>query len=116
MALIFYMSSMPEPPLPGGISDKVAHTLGYAALGWLAARAVGGGLGAPMRMRDALVAIAIGVAYGISDEYHQSFVPGRDSDIHDVYADAVGAAIGACAWWAIIALHKPQTPKAKSKR
>ncbi|MCQ6560393.1 VanZ family protein [Paenibacillus mendelii] len=31
--------------------------------------------------------------YGISDEYHQSFVGGRSPDIYDVRNDAIGAAL-----------------------
>ena len=31
-----------------------------------------------------------GVFYAISDEWHQSFVPNRESSVHDVMADGVG--------------------------
>jgi VanZ family protein len=41
------------------------------------------------------LAIAVGTAYGASDEWHQSFVPNRSSDSGDLAADAVGAAAGA---------------------
>jgi len=104
MAFIFYLSSMPEPPLPPAVNDKEAHSSGYALLALLVARAAAGGLGRRVTRTVALVAIAVAIAYGISDEFHQSFVPGRDSDIHDVYADAVGAVIGtmACGAWGII--------------
>jgi VanZ family protein len=100
MAFIFVLSSMSEPPMPADVSDKLAHTAGYAVLGLLAMRAVAGGAGMPMRVWQALAAVAIAVAYGATDEYHQSFVPGRDADVHDIYADAIGAAIGTAAWWA----------------
>ncbi len=33
--------------------------------------------------------------YGVSDEYHQSFVPGRSSDVWDILADSVGACAAA---------------------
>ena len=108
MAVIFYVSSMPQPPLPSGVSDKVAHTFGYALLGALTMRAVAGSAGQPLRVWHVLTAIAIAVAYGVTDEYHQSFVPGRDADVHDVYADALGATLGAGLWWAIISLRKSQ--------
>lgn len=32
----------------------------------------------------------IGAIYGLSDEWHQSFVPGRDCSVYDVAADALG--------------------------
>jgi VanZ family protein len=100
MAFIFYMSSMSEPPLPANMSDKLAHTLGYSLLGTLILRAVAGRSGRRLRWSQIVVAILLATLYGVSDEYHQSFVPGRDSDIHDVYADAIGGAIGAGVWFA----------------
>ncbi len=39
-------------------------------------------------------AILIGTLYGVSDEFHQSFVPGRESTIPDIVADAVGSCLG----------------------
>ena len=42
----------------------------------------------------------IAAAYGASDEWHQFFVPGRQSDWHDLAADAAGAAAVAGALWA----------------
>lgn len=32
-------------------------------------------------------------AYGITDEFHQSFVPGRSPDVMDLRNDAIGAAL-----------------------
>jgi len=94
------MSSMSEPPLPAAVTDKEAHSAGYTLLGLLVARAAAGGLGRRVSWGVALAAIAITIAYGVSDEFHQSFVPGRDADIHDVYADATGAVIGTVVCWA----------------
>ncbi|MCA9424620.1 MAG: VanZ family protein, partial [Candidatus Omnitrophica bacterium] len=47
-----------------------------------------------------LIAIALSALYGISDEFHQSFVPERTSDIFDWFADLVGASL-------LFALQKP---------
>ena len=45
-ALIFTLSSISSvPALPGGMSDKSAHFLLYSGLGFLVARAIGGGAG-----------------------------------------------------------------------
>lgn len=100
MAVIFCLSSLPDAPLPPGMSDKSGHGLGYMGLGLTVVRAVAGGLPHPITMRIALTAIAITVGYGVSDEWHQSFVTGRSAEVADVYADAAGAAAAAAACWA----------------
>ena len=100
MAVIFFVSSLSEAPLPDGMSDTSGHGLGYASLGFTVVRAVAGGLPRRITWRIALVALAICVGYGVSDEWHQSFVPGRTADIADVYADAAGACAAAVVCWA----------------
>jgi hypothetical protein len=74
-------------------------------------RALSGGLPARVGMRAAVTCVLLAVAYGITDEFHQSFVPGRSAELYDLYADAVGAIVGtAVCWaWGIISL-SPDTP------
>jgi VanZ family protein len=52
-----------------------------------------------------LAACLVAILYGATDEFHQSFVPGRDADVFDLFADAGGAfaAAGAIRAWGIIA-------------
>lgn len=100
MALIFVISAQPQPPLPPQISDKQGHGIGYMGLAVTVTRALAGGLGAGATPSIAAAAWAISSAYAVSDEWHQSFVPGRSSDVHDWYADTIGALIGAGACWA----------------
>ena len=111
MAAIFYLSSLHDPPLPGGVSDKAGHLLGYVVLGVLVTRGVGGGLPVRISAAVASLSVLITTAYGLSDELHQMFVPGRSADIYDVAADAAGAAIavGACALWGILPLRSAST-------
>ncbi len=45
------------------------------------------------RLRRAILVILFCSLYGISDEWHQSFVVGRSSDVLDWLADASGAAL-----------------------
>lgn len=75
--------------------DKGAHVVEYGVLGMLVAHALAGTY--PSRSRAALWWWATGltVLFGMTDEIHQAFVPGRSSDILDVAADAVGAVAGA---------------------
>jgi VanZ family protein len=96
MGLIFFFSSLPDPGgPPGGISDKTAPVLIYAALGASLVRALAGGRITAMTLTRILFAAALGTLYGVSDEIHQHFVPPRTPDILDVAADAVGALVGA---------------------
>jgi len=100
MAAIFYVASLSEPPLPPGISDKPSHSLAYLGLAITIARAFAGGLPARVGRRAAVASVLLTIAYGITDEFHQSFVPGRSAELYDLYADAIGAIIGTAACWA----------------
>ncbi len=104
MAAIFFVSGQSQPPVPGGLSNAAGHVIAYAGLGFLLVRAVAGGLGGRITGRVAGSALAIATVYGVTDEVHQMFVPGRVADINDVIADAAGAllAVGACWAWGII--------------
>lgn len=91
MGLIFYLSAQsdPGPDLPG-FGGVIAHFLEYALLAALWTWAL-----APQLEHRALgVAAAITFVYALSDEYHQSLVPGRDSDPLDLLVDAAGIAVG----------------------
>ena len=88
--VIFALSSrstLPTPALFPGF-DKAAHFGAYALLGFLLARGA-----AASRLGPGWV-LALGLLYGASDEYHQSFVPGRTVDAWDWVADALGVAAG----------------------
>ena len=100
MTVIFYVSSLNDPALPAGTTDKTWHAVGYAGLAVLACRALSGGLGRRLTLRTAVAAVAIATAYGVTDEFHQTFVPGRGWDANDLAADAIGACAGTFAAWA----------------
>ncbi len=95
MALIFAASSIPNlRNLPGGMSDKSGHSIGYAMLAGVLLRAFAGGRLRGVTWKAGLSAIVLATLYGVSDEFHQLFVPGRSADPYDVLADCVGATIG----------------------
>lgn len=100
MVAIFVVSSFHNAPLPPGVSDKPAHAFAYLGLGFVIARALGGGLPPRITRRDVFMGLAIAVAYAASDEFHQRFVPGRYADLGDLYADTIGSAIALSACWA----------------
>ncbi len=95
--LIFWQSSGPLPPrtpdLPG--LDKLAHFAIYALLAFLAARAFATLPAADRAQVLPWAGAVFAVLYGLGDEIHQSFVPGRNADLWDLVADASGAIVGA---------------------
>ena len=100
-ALIFVLSSMSTLPAPpGGFTDKHAHFVTYGVLAALLVWAITDR--APLRTTWTVAATAVALAalYGASDEWHQSFVPGREVSVLDFAADTAGAALAAVGLWA----------------
>ena len=95
LGLSFYLSSRPGHELPELMPDYVAHALEYLALGLLVLRAFNGGLMPRPTGRTFLRAAALCLAWGIANEIHQSWVPGRHATASDVVSDFVGA-VAAC--------------------
>ena len=102
MAAFFVVSRTPIPPVPIGlaVSDLIAHAVAYAFLGAAMLRGVAGAKWAGVTAGGAVLAAVLAAAYGLADEFHQSFVPGRTSELRDVAADALGSAAGAGLIWA----------------
>lgn len=76
---------------------KTAHVAEYAVLAllfWRALRKPARNDGRPWNWREAGLAIAFVVAFAISDEVHQRFVPSRQAQVSDVFVDSLGAALG----------------------
>jgi len=98
MAVIFAFSSEsnPVPEVTDHVWDKLLHIIEYGGLAILVARALAGeGLA---WLSASVVAAMLTVGYAASDEYHQGFVPGRNSDLRDWVADSVGAVVGAAVY------------------
>jgi len=93
--VIFLLSSQHGFDIPSLFpgQDKLMHALvfgifGFLVMGSLPAAAPG------YTSRQAWAAIAVVAVYGILDEVHQRFVPGRSADVFDVIADITGGLIG----------------------
>lgn len=101
MAVLFYLSHQPTLETPHLFSgqDKLFHALAYAVLGFLllGSRHLSGNGFSNAQMRGSILVASL---YGISDEFHQYFVPGRNSDVWDWVADTLGAliAVSLLAW------------------
>ena len=91
MGVIFWLSAQPDLPSPVELpyGDKLSHFTAYGILSslyLLSMRRSGG-----YTLGQVLLAAGLATLYGVSDEWHQSFVPGRSPDLWDVVADASGA-------------------------
>lgn len=95
MGAIFFLSSLSEAPLPQGMSDHAGHSIGYAMLGVLVLRGLAGASWQGVTAWRGVATVAFCTLYGMSDEWHQSFVPGRTPAWDDVAADFRGALLGA---------------------
>ena len=98
--LIVYLSSQsyPDQRLPSfifGFSDKVLHAFEYGILGILLYRAFKQTNETTRSLSLALICV---IAFGISDEVHQWFVPHRQADFWDLVADTFGAAFLILVW------------------
>lgn len=103
MGLIFFMSSRQQLPTvdQNGPLDwswrQAGHLAEYTVLALLFYHALQGGPTGQARLAWAL---GLAVAYGLSDELHQAFVPGRNSNLEDILFNSTGAGLGILAvWW-----------------
>lgn len=90
-ALIFWLSSQETLPTPMLFEnqDKAHHLLAYFGMGILCWRSFNHFITVPIIL--AISSVLFCSLYGISDEWHQSFVPGRMSGADDWLADTTGA-------------------------
>ena len=90
-SFIFWLSSKPTLPAPMLFThqDKIFHMGAYFIMGILAWRFFNDLFAKPIIVF--LVSLCFSSIYGISDEWHQSYVPGREADILDWLADTLGA-------------------------
>ena len=111
MALLFLASSIPGSSfaLRSGYS-LAAHALAYGLLGVLVLHALAGGRWRDVTGRHAAGAVLIAGLYGLSDELHQRFVPGRTPELLDLGADVAGALCGVLFVWAcgiVLSIRQP---------
>jgi len=89
--LIFYLSDQSSLPAPMLFphQDKLFHAVAYGVLAILAINSLKYFIKPyHLAVRGAFIFCAV---YGLSDEWHQSFVIGRDSSILDWLADCSGS-------------------------
>ena len=96
MGIIFYLSSQPGDTidLPDITDiDKLLHSLVYGVLALTAAFGVPKQYLKKHPVRTAVLVVLFCLLYGISDEFHQSFVPNRTPSLLDLAADTLGSVV-----------------------
>lgn len=75
---------------------KVGHFIGYFGLGLAYHHALTG-----LTLRPGIWTILLSAAYAVSDEIHQTFVPGRHAELRDIFIDtsAAACAVLAISWF-----------------
>ena len=104
MALLFKSSatsgsdiSFLVPPM-----DKILHGLAYACLGFSFSLWFKPDFWKNKTIKAFFFSVLFTAIYGISDELHQSFVPGRDASVGDFLADTVGGFAGTSVYFFIL--------------
>jgi VanZ family protein len=100
--LIAWMSGQSEPPVPSDVFphwDKVMHV---GAFGLMDLLVLLGMLRSKYHysLRALLIAPALyTILFGIGDEFHQAFTPGREVDPLDIVSDTLGAVLMQTCFW-----------------
>ncbi len=97
MGGIFYLSQQTAPlgATASNVESIFAHVSLYVGLAFLLQWALtGGAVRRRLVFGWAPIAFALTVLYGVSDEVHQAFVPGRTPALIDITFDAAGAMLG----------------------
>lgn len=94
--IIYYLSDQPGLDIAPLFShqDKLIHVLAYALLGIFCMGALQKSTAGYRPVQLWAVTTLTGL-YGLLDEYHQGFIPGRFSTVGDVIADLTGGFLGA---------------------
>jgi len=101
---IYYFSSLPQAPFVMTTfqwQDKIFHFFAYLFYGATLALAVYFHDQKNEKKNIPWILI-IGCLYALSDEFHQSFVPGRTSELGDIIADCLGIGMAVLLYWKII--------------
>ena len=103
MGTIFLLSHQPGdslyiPSLIPGF-DKVAHMIVYGVLAATILYAFQAELKNGRGVVFLAATMTICILYGIGDEFHQSFIPGRFASVADLIADTLGAVAACVAWF-----------------
>ena len=102
VVVLFFLSEIESTSAMSWIfvDDKIVHFLLYSVLG----ATLAWGWARMGRRVPPWAVVSVGVVYGLLDEWHQSFVPGRSPSLGDALADLAGtvagfALVAGLLWW-----------------
>lgn len=115
--VIFYMSTKTSKSLPSVGSNSYSvfyHLLAFFFLAFFLSIS----LVKRKRKGFILISITIAILYGLSDEIHQFFVPGRSCTLQDAFTDIVGVSFASLIYFITIVYrnkkfansHRPASP------
>jgi len=100
MIIIFLLSNTPGKDLPSAINglDKIVHAIAYGTLAACCLYGFPPAARDKKTLRTGILVIFFCFFYGLTDEFHQSFIPGRSPSWLDIAADTTGAALTVLLW------------------
>jgi VanZ family protein len=98
--LIFSLSAQSDlaSVSPVAIPDKIAHLLEYSGFGFLLMRLLRYLEPEAEYVKHLIWVLSAALIYGLSDEFHQYYVPNREFSWMDLLADGAGGYLGARVW------------------
>lgn len=95
--VIFLLSAQSKLPIPEAVSfrglDKLLHACAFGSLAFALSYWISADTWLAEPLKCFILVCCMAACYGISDEIHQIFVPGRDASFYDWLADCTGAVI-----------------------
>jgi VanZ family protein len=113
LAASFALSSIPDADPSGPLVTaffNVMHVPLFGAVAFCSYKALS--KGRELSLPAMVLAFAAAVAYAVFDEWHQSFVAGRNASVSDVIVDVIGAALMllVIGGWSLLRARRSRTP------
>lgn len=110
--LIFILSASPSIAPPPGfvLEDKIYHFIEYGIFSYLLFLAFYHSRSEFLKKHFIVLSCIVGMAYGLSDEIHQSLVPGRSCEFLDFVADCLGVALVQIGIWLYLKRRQKNLP------
>ena len=103
--LIFYVSSL-ELAAGGGAGSNFKAMAYHISIFFFLAFFLAMALTNGNNKKLIVLAVVLALVYGISDEFHQFFVPGRNMSLFDVFLDSIGIVFAAMSYFIVTEIQK----------